>query len=107
MIFGTMAAMILYFVLFGTPAGEIPGVYRWTEYRGAIYYSARMIQTPIARYYYEYSFIPNYHANDYVDEALGGSHTVASIYETDPDLSYDSDEVVFNSSYQNWSTGWR
>lgn len=104
---GTMVAMVLYFVLFGTPAGQIAGVLRWDETYGAIYNAGRFVETPIAKYYYEYSYIPNSHANDYIDMALGGTLTISSVYETDPDLSFDNEFIAFNGTYQHWSTGWK
>ena len=106
-IFGTAAAMVLYFVLFGVPAGNIAGVFHWTQYRGAIYYAARFIETPISRYYYEYSYIPNFHANDYVDEALGGTDNIGDIYNTPADLSWFDDGYTFTGSVRHWSTGWQ
>ena len=105
MILGTVIAMILYFLFFGTPAGNINGVIQWQEFRGMIYYTARLAETPIAKYYYEYSYIPNSHANDYIDDALGGHSTVTDIYNTPSDLSGDtSDYYNFSGTY--WSTGW-
>lgn len=121
-ILGVTVAVILYLVLFGTTSlkGEslvgksVGNVESVAEWEGALWHLARAVETPIARYYYEYCYLPNIHQNDYVDQALGGSPKVGDIQKTETDLTrnftkpYD-DTHDFQDEYEgvyHYSTGW-
>lgn len=118
-IMGVIAAVVLYILLFGSlnfqgqriEAPEQAGYEDTLDYwKGALWYAAEMMESPIARYYYMYCYIPNMHANDYVDENLGGSKNGwAQIRGTQPDLSSSgSDLYTFpDNGLPHWSTGWR
>lgn len=111
------AAMILYFVFFGTYnlqgrslenqhmyAGDNTQTQAW---RGVLWYAALAAENPISKYYYEYCYVPNIHANDYVDEAVGGTATYGSLFTTTTDLSGASDTYTFAGAGHTCSTGWR
>ena len=95
-------ALILYFIFFGVNLAP------YGTWEGLISYSARAVETPIARYYYEYCYLPNIHANDSIDEALGGTSTVSNLFQTPADLSSSgTDTVSFHSVVPYYTTGWR
>ena len=83
----TIAAM-LYFILFGSwddngllttnefnyadgtaSVGTQGGAKN--QWQGVLWYSARVVENPIAFYYYNYCLTPNVHKNDYLDMELG------------------------------------
>lgn len=86
-------AALMYFVLFGSwdndgflsektfiYEGEDAGVgttYNGSakgsnkSWQGVLWYAARVIENPIAFYYYNYCLTPNVHGNDYLDMELG------------------------------------
>lgn len=101
MILGVTVALILYFVFFGVNLAP------YGTWEGLIYHSARAIETPISRYYYEYCYLPSIHSNDAVDSALGGTSTVSNIQQTPSDLNYGVDIYSFSSAPDHYSTGWR
>lgn len=115
-------AWIAYLVLFGTYSfggrnlatgdtaytGNTTQTNRW---KGVLWHGALAVEGPISKYYYEFCYLPNIHAGDYVDEALGGSvngSTFAGgdIYSTTTDLSGESDMYDFGGA-GSYSTGWR
>lgn len=101
MLLGCVVALILYFVFFGvnlTPYGN---------WEGLIYYSARAIETPISRYYYEYCYLPSMHSNDAIDKALNGVNTVYDIQQTPTDLTHGVDVFSFSTTPNHYSTGWQ
>lgn len=115
---GAVAAAVLYVLLFGavnlegeqiaTP--DVAGFsYNLSNWKGALWYAAEFIETPISMYYYNYCYTPNVHANDYVDDQLGGIKLGWSNYRNTPaNLAGDTDLYDFSgvtSGY--WSTGWR
>lgn len=80
-----LIAYILYAIFFGQGAWE-----------GALWYGARMVERPIANYYYSYTYVPNVHSGDYLDIELGckvfghddvGDITASQLYITDPSLA--------------------
>lgn len=86
-------AALMYFVLFGSwdsdgvltektfiYEGEDAGVgttYNGTArgskktWQGVLWYTARVVENPIAFYYYNYCLTPNVHGTDYLDMELG------------------------------------
>lgn len=125
-IMGVTVAMILYLVFFGTTSldgrslvGTKTGnIEQRSEWQGVLWYMARVIETPISRYYYEYCYLPNIHQNDYVDEALGGTYDTdyydGDLQKTETDLTYSAsypyaDLYSFPTSsngINHYSTGW-
>lgn len=123
-------AWILYLALFGTyslQGVDLTGDTAYTgnttqqsPWKGVLWNAAIAVESPIAHYYYQFCYLPNVHAGDYVDAAIGmhpnTSHTVSvtggriNLFETVTDLSgvsdmYDVDSHVA-STYNAWSTGW-
>lgn len=107
-------AWIAYLVFFGTYSLDgrslVDGSTAYTgnteqtsEWKGVLWHAAVSSENPISKYYYEYCFLPNVHAGDYVDAALGGTARYA-LFETITDLEGDSDMYSVPSDY---STGWR
>lgn len=115
-IMGVVAAMLLYLFLFGNRNLDGDNLYMGTanyHWKGALWYAAEQLETPIAKYYYEYCFLPNIHSNDYVDEALDGSKSSTyykngNLQLTETNLSGNNDLYTFgSSSIPHYSTGWR
>lgn len=122
---GSTAALVLYFILFGSFdfAGvhiDLPASVGYTygnrNWQGALWLAAHSLETPIGRYYYEYCYLPNIHANDFVDEALKGTPAGFGVnyQSTDSDLTVNSgnpnaayDTYDFSGVADHWSTGWR
>ena len=84
------------------------------HWKGALWYAAEQLETPISKYYYEYCFLPNIHSNDYVDEALEGIKDTTTYYKngnlqlTETNLSGNNDLYRFAShDIPHYSTGWR
>ena len=103
---------ILYFILFGGKAINFQGKTYSTgsDWEGVLFYASRQIEHPISKYYYSYCYLPSIHMEDSVDRALGGEHkaSITDINRTESDLSSDtSDNALFTSSYNHWSTGWK
>lgn len=87
LIMAVTIAALLFFVLFGSWNDE--GVLDSTKdfnyeegtakvqtqggasWQGVLWYSARVMENPIAYYYYNYCLTPNVHKNDYLDIELG------------------------------------
>lgn len=121
-IYGVVLAGVLYILLFGTSAFNGTELFTMQikgTWKGALWYMAEALETPISRYYYDYTFIPNIHNNDYVDEALGGRpswkyYHNGKLYLTETDLSKDpfynkEDTYRFDgvsSGISTFSTGW-
>lgn len=120
-IMGVTAAMILYLVFFGTYSfsgtslvGTKTGnIEQQTSWKGVLWYAAEAMETPIARYYYEYCYLPNIHSNDYLDEALGGTYNTdyynGDLQDTETDLSDDDSSMYYFRStdgIQYYSSGW-
>lgn len=125
---GVFVAILLYVLFFGTnssadgdvvdvselPVGAelVDGLQNW---QGVLWWAAWWIEVPISRYYYEYSYVPNMHVNDYVDEELGKSYNIQlnedvydgdNIFKSKADLSSsDSDRYTFSGDGY-YSTGW-
>lgn len=113
-------AWITYLVLFGTYSLEGKSLVgtdsaytgnttQSVAWEGVLWHMARSVENPISKYYYEFCFVPNIHASDYVDSALGGSingtvFNAGNIYATETDLSGGSDMYTFSAGY---STGWK
>lgn len=117
LIMGTTVAYVLYFILFGYIGWNgqqmdidmaSTGYRSMARWKGALWYAAEMVETPISRYYYMYCYLPNIHMNDYVDENLGGTLKEGDIFKTPTNLkSVDSDLMNFSHTGQYFSTGWR
>lgn len=100
MLMGSTVALILYFVFFGVNMAP------YGTWEGVLWWSARAVETPISRYYYEYCYLPNVYSSYYVDEALDGARIVSDIQDTPADLSSVDDLYIFTGS-DHYSTGWR
>lgn len=103
---------ILYFILFGGKAIDFQGTTysAGSDWEGVLFYASRQIEHPISKYYYSYCYLPSIHMEDSVDISLGGEHkaSITNINRTESDLSSDtSDNALFTSSYNHWSTGWK
>ena len=96
----TIVALLLYFIFFGV---DLPAYGKW---EGLIWFSARAIEQPISRYYYEYCYLPNIHSSDYVDEALGGTPVYTDLYDTPANLAGDVELYNFSGVTDFYSTGW-
>lgn len=103
MLLGSTVAMILYFVFFGVDLAP------YGQWEGLLMFSSRAIETPIAKYYYDYCYLPNIHYSDSVDRALGGvSSVTVSLQNTPSNLtSSSSDYMDFSTVTNHYSTGWR
>ena len=93
---GAIVAIILYLIMFGWGNGDYRflstggtssdvnssvGAYvNKSQFDGVVFIAARNIEGSIARYYYEYCYLPNAHVNDGYDMALG--------YISGNDISY-------------------
>lgn len=97
LIMAVMIAMSLYYICFGQAS---------TGWRGLMFYSAEVVESSISRYYYEYCYLPNIHANDGLDEALGCHIGVSNIQSTGTELSSGYDYVSYPSS-NFYTTGWK
>ena len=112
-------AWLAYLVLFGTydfDGADNTGGNNYTgnitqhsEWKGLLWHAALSVEGPVSKYYHQFCFIPNVHAGDYIDEALGGSMNPSTysghLFDTETDVSlYDSDMYEFSGGY---STGWR
>lgn len=117
--FFLMAAVvmaILYFILFGWGYNTYMGADGFVadnnmqtgmiRYRGALYVAAETVESSIARYYYEYCFLPNVHATDGLVNALGASANTSYQY-TNPNLSGTADHVSGIGGGNSWTTGWK
>lgn len=103
---------ILYFILFGGKAIDFQGktYSAGSDWEGALFYASRQIEHPISKYYYSYCYLPSVHMEDSVDISLGGGHKadITNINKTESDLSSDnSDNALFTSIPNHWSTGWK
>lgn len=117
LIMGSTVAYVLYFILFGYIGWNgqhmdidmaSTGYRSMARWKGALWYAAEMVETPISRYYYMCCYLPNIHMNDYVDENLGGTLKEGNIFKTPTDLkSTDSDLMNFSHTTKYFSTGWR
>ena len=92
-----VAGAILFAVLLGNPFHSNTSLAG--DWKGVLYYAAQQIETPIAKYYYNYTYYPRAHEYDAIDKELGASIQNAS------DLS--SQDVSDISSKAKYSTGWR
>lgn len=106
-----LAMFLLYYALFGSrnlSGGAIAGEAEW---EGALFYASRQIEHPISKYYYSYCYLPNIHMEDDIDESLGASlvHDCDNINKTESDLQSDdySDNSLFSSSYNHYTSEWR
>lgn len=109
-------AWLLYLVFFGTYSlqgrdmtsdgaaytGNIDQTVAW---EGVLWHAAKAIENPISKYYYEFCYLPNIHASDYVDEALGGMPAYGDLFSTETDLSLVNSDMYTLSP--NYSSGWR
>jgi len=123
MIMGVTAAGVLYVLLFGSIglSGQNVEMNTTTGYsdrsimrnwKGALWYAAEMVETPISRYYHMYCLIPNLHVNDYVDEELGATlkaNPSTYMHNTPADLGSTAESTVqnWNHAGHRWDTGWR
>lgn len=75
------------------------------KWQGVLWYSARVVENPIAFYYYNYCLTPNVHGTDYLDMELGctlyGHNNVPDISVTG-DLQNQSDSVISPDVYTNY-----
>lgn len=82
-----------------------------TAWKGVLWNAALAVENPISKYYYEFCYVPNIHAGDYVDAALGlspsGYATTGgnTLFNTITDLQGSSD--MYDASSANYSSGWR
>lgn len=122
MIMGVTVAGVLYVILFGSIglSGQTIEMSENTGYsdrgmmrnwKGALWYAAEMVETPISRYYQMYCLVPNLHVNDYVDEALGADIAQSPdryVPDTPADLEANPDPTIanWNHSGPRWDTGW-
>lgn len=115
-------AWLAYLVLFGTyslggrdlATGDTAYTGNMTQnvaWKGVLWNAALAVETPISKYYYEFCFLPNMHAGDYVDEALGLNKNPSvfnsnNLFETETDLS-GAESGTYSDLGANYSTGWR
>lgn len=114
-------AWIMYLVLFGTYGLNGQDLTNDTAYtgntsqiqtfRGVLWYMALAVEVPVAKYYYDFCYLPNVHANDYVDSALGGSPNSVTfgsgrLYDTATDLFTADSDMYDIGSVKKWSSGW-
>lgn len=67
-----IAAAILYFLFFGTVSNVTSETYEISGgWKGVIGVASENIETSIARYYYNYCYLPTIQSNDKTDELLG------------------------------------
>jgi hypothetical protein len=92
-----VAGAILFAVLLGNPFRS--NTFLAGDWKGVLYYAAQQIETPIAKYYHNYTYYPRAHEYDVIDTELGASVQDVS------DLS--SQDVSNISSKAKYSTGWR
>lgn len=116
---GAVVATLLYFIFFGTTdlAGNSSmqvneGSHVMTfarEWKGALFYMAEAVQTPTAKYYYDYCFNPSIHSTDYLDMSLGctaqGQTSGGSIDLNQTDASLETEFISLPTS--SYSTGWK
>ena len=87
-------AWTLYIVFFGNETnwqGQTMEGGIWSaggnQWEGVLYYAAREIENPIAKYYFDYCYIPSAHNTDYLDIELGarvyGKSSVSAITYND------------------------
>lgn len=111
MLLGVVVALVLYVLLFGTQnfdGNTVDGVTVYNRWDGALWTAARAVETPIARYYYEYCYLPTVRSTDYIDTELGC--TVASDIQLTPtNLSAGAPDHVSYTEVtgEAWGTGWR
>lgn len=115
-------ATLLYFIFFGwtTPQnislnGQVKAEGQW---KGLIYYEAEAVERSIARYYYEYCYLPVMHRDDEVDSYLGLNieYTGNNHYQDTPSnlSSNDVHNINYNvttaggmASGTYYDTGWK
>lgn len=115
-------AWLMYLALFGTysfSGRDITGntaytgnMTQTTRWKGVLWNAALAVEAPISKYYYEFCLVPNIHAGDYLDSALGGHRRydlfeTASTTGTPTDLSGSDSDMYDMSSAADWSTDWR
>lgn len=116
---GAVVATLLYLIFFGTT--DLAGnssmqvnngshVMKFTsEWKGVLFYMAEAVQTPTAKYYYDYCFNPSIHSTDYLDLSLGceiqGQDSGGSIDLNQTDASLETEFVSLPTS--SYSTGWK
>lgn len=111
---GAIVAIILYLIMFGwgndanrflsnkdtnkTNINKEAGAQvDSSKFEGVIFLAAHNIEGSIARYYYEYCYLPNAHVNDGYDMALGYISAKDISYQTTPsDLSARETTIVVN-----------
>lgn len=111
MLLGVVVALVLYVLLFGTQNFEgntVDGVTVYNRWDGALWFAARAVERPIARYYYEYCYLPQIRSTDYVDAELG-CNLIADIQLTPTNLASGSpDHMSYTQATgDRWGTGWR
>lgn len=70
LIMGSVAAVAMYVILFGS-FFDSKGTYSEDIWKGALYTSTEAVQTSIAKYYYDYCFIPTIQSHANTDSLLG------------------------------------
>lgn len=107
-------AWIAYLVLFGTyslggrnladgSTAYTGNTSQTNQWKGVLWNAAVASENPISKYYYEFCFVPNVRAGDYVDAALGGTANYG-LFDTITDLEGASDMYSVSPSY---SSDWR
>lgn len=118
---GVMAALAFYVLFFGTQSFEgdtieLPDAIGYdntsianTTWKGVLWYVAEYMEKPVAKYYYDYCYVPNIHQSDYVDEALGLTLKKPGLWDTTAILTGDNDVIQDKPAEEGvyWSTGWR
>lgn len=116
---GAIVAVILYLIMFGWGNGDYrflsTGVIKSdvntgvganvnkTQFDGVIFIAARNIEGSIARYYYEYCYLPNAHVNDGYDMALGYISGKDISYQTTPSNLVDRATTIVPNDKSNGS----
>ena len=109
---GAVAAVILYFVLFGQMKSGSTGIIRadpsGERWEGALFYAARAIESPISRYYYEYCYKPGILEYYYLDKDLGYDIDSLDVPSTGFDgFPGNNVKSSVSSAVSGYTTGWK
>ena len=116
---GAIVAIILYLIMFGWGNGDyrflsmggtssdvnssVGAKVNTPQFDGVIFIAAHNIEGSIARYYYEYCYLPNAHVNDGYDMALGYISANDISYQTTPSNLVDRATTIVPNDKSNGS----
>lgn len=119
-IMGVTVALVLYVILFGTTNltgvqidekayTKTTGYKKLIAWEGALWYMARNMESPIARYYYDYCYVPNVMQSYDTDLALGMTVKYPDLNSIPTDLSgIDLVNIkTINNPYPCYTSGWK